>query len=88
VPELLERFEHYELRKQWSCERYWPTGQAAENWRAKLTGLIAAQGFAFSEDRQKEIERISKMLDGSLNIEKDLPKLIEMTPEQLSKIIK
>lgn len=88
MSELLEKFEYYELRKQWCCEKYWPTGQAADNWRAKLTGLIAAQGFSYSEERQKEIERIGKMLDGSFDIDKDMPKPVEITPEQLSKIIK
>lgn len=41
----------------------------------------------FSETREKEIERISKMLNGTYDIEKDGFKLIEMSPDQLKNII-
>lgn len=87
MPEMCQIYSVKELRRQWVLEHYWPTGQAAENWRAKLTGLIAAQGMCFSDDRAKEIERISKMLDGTYDIDTDGYKLIEMEPEQLKDLI-
>jgi hypothetical protein len=52
-----------------------------------LTGLIAGQRFCFSEDVQSEIERICKMLDGSFNIDEDIPKLREIKPEDLNKLL-
>lgn len=42
---------------------------------------------SFSQDRANEIERISKMLDGTYDINNDGYKLIEMSPDHLKNII-
>ena len=83
MSELHERFSAYELRERYVAEHYWPVGHAAENWRARLIGLIVAQRISFSRQTQEEIERIEKMLDGTFDPEKDMPHKGIPPPEQM-----
>jgi len=74
VSELLKRHTAIVLREQWAAERYWPAGQAAEAYRAILTGKIIGQRISHDDQAQKDIEMIVKMLDGTFDPEKDIPK--------------
>jgi hypothetical protein len=42
---------------------------------------------AFDEGTKNEIKMIMKMLDGSFDPEKDTPKLYEIKPEDLKKLL-
>ena len=71
---LLEEHDACELREQWVAEHYWPSGNAAESWRAELIGKLIAQRIDHRQETQAEICMIRKMLVGTFDPEKDLPK--------------
>jgi hypothetical protein len=65
VSELLKRHTAYELQEQWVAEQYWPSGSAADVYRAILTGNLVGQRIGFDEKAQENIQKVIKMLDGT-----------------------
>jgi len=86
VSELQERHTEYELREQYICEQYWPAGGAAESYKTVLIGKIIGQRISFDEKEQQNIQAIIKMLEGTFDMEKDIPARRGLPPPEQMKM--
>jgi hypothetical protein len=83
VSELHQRWSAYELREQWVAEQFWPSGGSAGPWLAELIGLIVGQRIDYHKETEQRIRVIVKMLDGTFDPDKDVPKRGIPGPEQM-----